>query len=255
MKRKNPEDLEEATDSKEVEDKDEDEDDEEDTSDKEEEIIDIASTCRTWADAIIQQPHIGSIVKVDDSTDPYAVMTILSFETHQETLKPLLEYLREKTKGDQKKSEELQKIFKESHVGFLINERLVNMPAEVVAPMFKMLSEELEWSVEERQAKRFDYLVLISKTFAEAAESEETSEELSNPKKKKKAGKKNKQFFNVHAEDEVFNEFSELAFDFALHKKSDDNDDSGLSHARRVYILNCKRLNDIKKRLEGFFAP
>ncbi|KAJ3115376.1 Mss4p nuclear export [Phlyctochytrium bullatum] len=32
------------------------------------------------ADAIIAQPHIGSIVKVDDSTDPYAVMTVLGLK-------------------------------------------------------------------------------------------------------------------------------------------------------------------------------
>ncbi|KAJ3217247.1 Mss4p nuclear export [Dinochytrium kinnereticum] len=157
------------------------------------------------ADAIISQPHIGSIVKVDDSTDPYAVMTILSFETHSILLKSLADYLSEKAKkNDPAKAEKLNGILKNSHVGFLVNERLVNMPSEIVSPMLKMLLEEMEWSVEERHAKRFEYLILISKTFAEDDTIEPTEENA--PKKRKKANKVKQEFFNIHAEDEVFHE-------------------------------------------------
>lgn len=35
------------------------------------------------------------------------------------------------------------------HVGLVLNERLVNMPVQVVPPMFKMLKEELEWAIED----------------------------------------------------------------------------------------------------------
>lgn len=32
------------------------------------------------------------------------------------------------------------------HVGLVVSERLVNMPAQVVPPMFRMLEEELQWA-------------------------------------------------------------------------------------------------------------
>lgn len=35
------------------------------------------------------------------------------------------------------------------HVGLVLNERLVNMPVQVVPPMFKMLEEELQWALED----------------------------------------------------------------------------------------------------------
>lgn len=36
-----------------------------------------------------------------------------------------------------------------THVGLVLSERLVNMPVQVVVPMFRMLEEELEWAREE----------------------------------------------------------------------------------------------------------
>ncbi|KAJ3097928.1 hypothetical protein HDU97_004464 [Phlyctochytrium planicorne] len=185
------------------------------------------------ADAIIAQPHIGSIVKVDDSTDPYAVVTALSF-THT-SLKPLADYLIEKCKKDAAVQKKLTSVFKDSHVGFLINERLVNMPAEIIAPMFKMLIEELEWSVEERKEKPYDYFVLVAKTFSEAEPEDEESKEPERKKGKKEKRKGAPQFFNIHAEDEVFQEFAEAVFDFSIRKSSEEEDSAmGLSHARRA---------------------
>lgn len=32
------------------------------------------------------------------------------------------------------------------HVGLVLSERLVNMPAQVVPPMYRMLQEELSWA-------------------------------------------------------------------------------------------------------------
>lgn len=36
-----------------------------------------------------------------------------------------------------------------NHVGFVFSERLINMPVQVVPPMYRMLSDEIKWANEE----------------------------------------------------------------------------------------------------------
>ena len=37
----------------------------------------------------------------------------------------------------------------ENHVGFILSERLVNMPVQVVPPMYRMLADEIKWAIDE----------------------------------------------------------------------------------------------------------
>jgi len=43
----------------------------------------------------------------------------------------------------------LQALFSQSeaHVGLVICERLVNMPVQVIPPMYKMLADEVKWAL------------------------------------------------------------------------------------------------------------
>lgn len=36
-----------------------------------------------------------------------------------------------------------------NHVGLILSERLVNMPVQIVPPMYRMLADEIKWAVEE----------------------------------------------------------------------------------------------------------
>jgi protein BCP1 len=36
-----------------------------------------------------------------------------------------------------------------NHVGLILSERLVNMPVQVIPPMYRMLADEIKWAVEE----------------------------------------------------------------------------------------------------------
>lgn len=38
---------------------------------------------------------------------------------------------------------------KQQHVGLVLSERMVNMPTQIVPPMYRMLQEELQWAVED----------------------------------------------------------------------------------------------------------
>jgi protein BCP1 len=36
-----------------------------------------------------------------------------------------------------------------NHVGLILSERLVNMPVQVVPPMYRLLADEIKWAIEE----------------------------------------------------------------------------------------------------------
>ncbi|KAJ3006883.1 UNVERIFIED_CONTAM: Mss4p nuclear export [Siphonaria sp. JEL0065] len=230
----------------------------EDDEDKEEELIDvdfdffdpkeidfhglkslIKQTCATDADQfdfsglaemIISRPHLGSVVKVDDSQDPYAVVTVLGFGADSKTKKvaapvtTIKDYLLLKSKKANKENhEKFESLLSPTskHVtGLLVNERLINMPPQIVVPMLKMLDDELEWSVqEEKEEKEYEYLVYISKTYHEVEPSfnEEGEEVGPSKKKKKKAASGSKVTLNFHVEDEIFEKHEEFHFDFQFN--------------------------------------
>ncbi len=44
---------------------------------------------------------------------------------------------------------ELLKDTSQFHVGLILSERLINMPVQIVPPMYKMLQEEIQWAIED----------------------------------------------------------------------------------------------------------
>ncbi|KAJ3294532.1 Mss4p nuclear export [Rhizoclosmatium sp. JEL0117] len=222
------------------------------------------------ADLVITNAHLGSVVKVDDSTDPYAVMTVLSFIPDSKTKKlnpavtAIKEYLTSKSlKSNKQKHDEFQHILSDTNSGLLLNERLINMPPQIVIPMIKMLDEELEWSVEEKKEKRFEYLVYISKTYQEvepvADEGEDDDEEEGAPKKKKKkaaaatASGASKVILNFHVEDVVFEKHAEIQFDFQFTNQTDQSElqqTAGIKTSRRVYVIKRGKLPEIQAAMK-----
>lgn len=44
---------------------------------------------------------------------------------------------------------ELLKDTSKNHIGLILSERLINMPVQIVPPMYKMLQEEIQWAIED----------------------------------------------------------------------------------------------------------
>jgi protein BCP1 len=55
----------------------------------------------------------------------------------------------------------------EHHLGYLVNERLINMPVQTAPPMYTMLQEEIQWALEDKEPYNFEYFFLVSKTYRE----------------------------------------------------------------------------------------
>ncbi|KAI5795726.1 protein bcp1 [Geopyxis carbonaria] len=214
-------------------------------------------------DLILSQPLLGSTVKTDGNQgDPYAFLTVLNLTTHAETpcVKTLREYLVAKAKGNAA----VQSVLKDANaqVGLILTERVVNMPVEVVPPMYKMLLEEVQWAVDDGEEYKFTHWLVLTKTYAEVVSKLDEME--SRPKKRGKPAKRSKsEVFYYHAEDEAVRQVLEATncVDFKFSKEGDSADskrafsDMGIKPQGLMMLLDKPKLEEIVGVLEGLFKP
>ncbi|KAI8916538.1 p21-C-terminal region-binding protein-domain-containing protein, partial [Powellomyces hirtus] len=216
------------------------------------------------ADLIIAQPSVGTTVKVEDEHDPYALMTVIGFTEHAEkgSVKAVREYVLEKArKAGPGVADQVETLLPTA--AWLVNERLINMPPQVVPPMLTMLMEEVEWAIEDGEPFKFDYFVYISKIYKEIESSlvEEdgvvVDEKVKGKKKKAKTAAAEPTIFYFQSEDEVFAEHAELTFDFKFTKSLQSSDsrrafqEYGIDPLRRVFIIKQEKMKGLLKELEG----
>lgn len=159
------------------------------------------------ADLILSNPAMGSTVKVDGKeSDPYAMLSIIPMNSSSNTntntntasetnqISPVISsmrpYILSKTKKDAAFAKLLAGIMSDgskARIGLILSERLINMPVEVVPPMYRMLAEEIQKASTDSEIYNFDYYILWSKSYQEIVS--KLDEEDDRPKKK---GKQNK---------------------------------------------------------------
>jgi len=218
------------------------------------------------ADLVLSQPLLGSSVKVQSEDpkkeDPYAMLSVLNMQEHKdkESIKQIKKYLNDRLT---KKPVSLKKLnaFLEDEskpVGILLNERLINMPPQVVPPMFRMLLEEIQWAIEDKEPYEFAYYMIISKLYR-MVESKVDKDENA-PQTSVKKGKKSKiekidpedlnKVFYFQPEDEVIEKYSVLKVDFRMAKATNTDSkrtfyDYGIDPFRRVLVFPADKLQTI----------
>jgi protein BCP1 len=188
------------------------------------------------SDLILSQPLLGSTVKVDGKdTDPYAFLTVLNLSTHKDkpVIKQLTQYFaRQASKRGGELAEQLPKLLSEgsdAQVGLILTERFINMPHEVIPPMYTMLQEEIQWALEEKEPYNFTHYLVISKTYSEIESALPTDEQ---PRSKKmRGGPAEPEIFYFHPEDEVLHKHALgwSSFDYETPR------DEGASDSKRVF--------------------
>lgn len=176
-------------------------------------------------DLILSQPMLGSTVKVDgNETDPYAFLTVLNLETHKDkkVIQELTKYLYTKAPSL------LSALPKDSQIGLILTERFINMPHEIVPPMYTMLLEEISWANQESEPYNFTHYLFLSKRYSEVA-SELPSNDAPRAKKSKKVASEETYYF--HPEDEVLERHAVGVTDFEY----DTPVDEGASDSKRAF--------------------
>ncbi|KAL9947251.1 Mss4p nuclear export [Verticillium nonalfalfae] len=154
------------------------------------------------ADLVISQPTIGSTVKVDDkANDAYALMTVLNMHEHRDkpAFADLTKYIIEKAQTNEALAPIPQLLTSGAQVGLVLTERLINMPTEIAPPMYRMLIDEIEAAVEDKEPYEFTHYLVLSKTYREV----EPEAELRTERKGKKQKGEDGSMWYFHPEDEV----------------------------------------------------
>lgn len=165
-----------------------------------------------------------------------------------------------------------------SRIGVILTEKLINIPSEVVPPMYNMLLEEISWAVEEEEPYNFSHYVVLSKTYTEV-ESVLDDEEADGGKSGKGKKKKKKRqrlgkdgssvvaaqeegIFYFHPEDEVLQRYATCwgGFEYVNQKREGETDakrtfqELGIRPQGHVILIEAGKFGSAVKAVEEYFA-
>ncbi|MCJ1399873.1 Mss4p nuclear export [Xylographa trunciseda] len=224
-------------------------------------LVDISAL----ADLILAQPLLGSTVKVDgNETDPYAFLSVINLQEHKEkpVVKSLIDYILRQASTNTALSPvaDLLKTLDNTAVGLILTERLINIPSEVVPPMYRMLLEEITWAMEEKEPYDFSHYLIISKTYREVSSKLNDGEDRPQKKKKKEDSK---QVFYFHPEDEILQRYAIAHGDYTYVKEEAEGQadakrafqDLGVKAQGHMILLEASQGEATVKALEDFLQP
>ncbi|KAF9161689.1 Mss4p nuclear export [Actinomortierella ambigua] len=218
------------------------------------------------SDMIIKQANVGTTIKVNGAdSDPFSLMTVLNMNDHiyrqkSEVMKQIKQYLEGKAKSNDKFQAKLKQLLKEDskqHLGLVISERFINMPVETAPPMWRMLSDEVKWAIEEGLPFNFEYYLLISPTYQEVTPKIDLDDEPVKPTKKKSKTKEDPATFFFHPEEELIQQFAELTQDFKLTtppssaESKNTFEDYGIAPARRMMLIHKDKMPQLVELLNN----
>ncbi|KAH8277361.1 hypothetical protein KR026_009697 [Drosophila bipectinata] len=222
--------------------------------------------CNQMADLIVAQNYIASVIKqwigdepVSEADDDnmaeddtvFGITTVLNLtaKKDQPSIAQLRTYLldRAKTHASGKVYQQLKELLdnEERHVGFLINERFINIPVQISVPLLQNLQEEIDAAKAKKMKFDFDTLLLLVKFYRkEAKKGKPAEDEYSNP------------------EDEVLSDRAKISFEYSVASETDSGmsgdwleGDAVLTPYRKLLVLEAKQLpqliNDIQSFIDG----
>ncbi len=149
-----------------------------------------------------------------------------------------------------------------AQVGLILTERLMNMPAQIVPPMYKFIIEEIDWAVNEKEPYKFSHYLILSKTYTEIIS--KLDEEGSRPQKKqKKKISTPAETFYFHPEDEILQKYA-LGFGNYEYTKGGEE---GASDAKRAFqeagvrpmghmiLIEAARFEEAVEAVEQYLSP
>ncbi|XP_072280783.1 BRCA2 and CDKN1A-interacting protein [Pyxicephalus adspersus] len=219
-------------------------------------------------DLLIQQNHIGSVIKqaegTEDSDDEeiedhvFGFISLLNLTERKGT--PCAEQVKElilshcEKNCDQNTVEQLDKVLNDNSkpVGLLLSERFINVPAQIALPMHQQLQKELaEVQRTNKPCSKCYYYLIIGKTFTE-------------PEKKSTGGggpQGKQEIMFANAEDEFFYEKAIMKFNYSVQDECDSQlggrwsfDDVPMKPFRTVMLVPADRMNSIIEKFKEYLS-
>lgn len=170
----------------------------------------------------------------------------LSAKKDQPSVTQLLSYLLERaqTHATEQVQQQLRELLdnEQRHVGFLINERFINIPAQISVPLLQNLQEEIEAAKGKKMKFDFGTLLLLVKFYRKEAKKGKPAED---------------QYTN--AEDELLSERAKFSFEYSVASECDSGmsgdwleGDSVMTPYRKLLALEAKQLPQLIKDVQSF---
>ncbi|KAG6901248.1 hypothetical protein C0995_014625 [Termitomyces sp. Mi166 len=224
---------------------------------------------------ILSQPTVGTTIKTDGiESDPYAFLTVLNMHLHHEhpSIKAIANYALEKSSADPAFHTTLQALFSQnqSHVGLVFSERLINMPVQVIPPMYSMLSREMQWAIDDNEPYTFSHYLFLSRTYHLTPDEESfllnTASVSKGPtsKKSKKATTTQPMpeaspdgIYPYHPEDEYIKMASTHSVDYCFKTDNEprEKDSFGLDIRGRIMLVPAERFPELIAKMSEVYAP
>ncbi|KAH8280967.1 hypothetical protein KR054_005920 [Drosophila jambulina] len=219
--------------------------------------------CNQMADLIIAQNYVGSVICQCDDDEPesetdddnmvedgtvFGITSVLNLtaKKDQPSIAQLRTYLLDRAKAHAPSAvhEQLKAILEndQSHTGFLVNERFINIPAQISVPLLQNLQQEIEAAKAKKMKFNFDTLLLLVKFYRKEA-------------KKGKPAEDN----YTNAEDELLSERGKFSFEYSVASETDSGmsgdwleGDAVMTPYRKLLALDAKQLPKLTKDIESF---
>ncbi|KAL3635965.1 hypothetical protein CASFOL_020512 [Castilleja foliolosa] len=173
-----------------------------------------------FVDLVLGQPTVGTVVKIENDEDDgvYGVVSALNLGRYKdnECITEITDYLL-KVCHDTDVIAKLRSLLKDhaKDVGLMVSQRVVNLPPQLLPPLYDGLFDEVEWATEDEPTKelqnyfRFKYYLIVSKIYKHKNAHQN------------KGTTKNGAESVIYAkpEDEIFVELSLWSFIFPLHSE------------------------------------
>lgn len=177
------------------------------------------------SDLIVEQNTIGSTCKVDDkANDAYAFLTVLNAHEHRakKPVAQLVDYLSDRARTSESLAGVVPDLLASGQhvVGLVLADRLLNMPAEVIPPMWSCLIDEIEAAVEDKEPYEFTHYLVVSRTYNEVASS------LDQGERKQKKAREEAELQYFHPEDEEMRKHALASGTYAFTKEGESVADS-----------------------------
>lgn len=216
-------------------------------------------------DLILEQPALGSTVKTEgEESDPFAFLTVLNMHEHREktVMKQLTSWLASKADADPALAQLKTLLAPESkaQVGLVLCERFINMPHQIVPPLYTMLQDELAEAIKEKEPYEFTHYLIISKCYTEVASKLDVEDNP--PSKKSKAANAKSEIFYFHPEDEMWQKHAvaHAGFDYT-HVGADGTSDSkrafqelGIRPQGHAILIEAGKFGQAVKAVEEYLS-
>ncbi|CAA3026946.1 Hypothetical predicted protein [Olea europaea subsp. europaea] len=170
-----------------------------------------------FVDLILGQPMVGTVVKIEDDEDDavYSVITALNLGRYQDNkcINELKGYLLKVCKENDVLAK-LRSLMGEHarDVGLVVSQRVVNLPPQLLPPLYDALFDEVSWATEDESTEelqssfRFKFYLIISKIYKH-----KSVDQIKGPSRSQ-----DEAIMYIKPEDEVFHKLSSWSFSFAL---------------------------------------